>query len=191
MKEQIHKELANLQSELSRLSSAVKHIDEAKELADKVIKSTKEIEIKYQEQLQEVRSLTEAYGVLVDKTVLLTEKLDGIDFPGRLEGIYSAIGKTKESLEEFLDKNETFIKGTAESLNKQIQDIGSAIMEKSKEQAKDTDKQLSGIGDAVGQVKTEMESRFTDSRKDAKLLTVLVIVSIIISLTGLGLSIIL
>lgn len=52
MKDQIHKELASLQSELSRLDGAVKHIEDAKELAKDITKNGHDLQDKYKEHLQ-------------------------------------------------------------------------------------------------------------------------------------------
>ena len=137
MKEQIHKELASLQFELSRLDTAVKHIENAKQLAKSVTENGQGLQTKYKEQLQEVQDLINKYLEWVDKTEKLIDKIDRIDFPMRLDkldnsvtvisqGIQNIQGKLENigrDLKDEIKATETSLKTPIEKNNKEIRTL--------------------------------------------------------------------
>jgi chromosome segregation ATPase len=106
MKEQIHNELASLQSELSRLNSAVKHIEDAKQLAKNITENGQELQAKYKEQLQEVKELTTKYQELVGRAERLIDKIDKVDFPIRLDKLDNAVTAINQGVQNTQGKLE-------------------------------------------------------------------------------------
>jgi len=99
MKEQIHKELAVLQNELSRLDTAVKHIEEAKKLSQSITSIGQKLNSKYEEQLKEVNNLLIQYQGLATKTEELVEKIDKVDFPLRFEKLDIAVTTLNQGMQ--------------------------------------------------------------------------------------------
>jgi len=91
MKDQIHQELAALQEELARLASAVKQIEAAKEVAVSSAQHGKELHQKYNEQLIEIRRMTDQYQELVLQTQMLIKRIETVNFPERLDKIDASI----------------------------------------------------------------------------------------------------
>lgn len=106
MKEQIHKELASLQSELSRLDGAVKHIEDAKRLSKDITENGQELQAKYKEQLQEVKDLTTQYQELVGRAEKLIDKIDKVDFPTRLDKLDASVTGINQGLQNTQGKLE-------------------------------------------------------------------------------------
>jgi len=106
MKEQIHKELASLQSELSRLDGAVKYIEDAKRLSKDITENGQELQAKYKEQLQEVKELTAKYQELVGRADKLIDKIDKVDFPTRLDKLDASVTGINQGLQNTQGKLE-------------------------------------------------------------------------------------
>lgn len=106
MKEEIHKELASLQSELLRLDGAVKHIEDAKQLAKDVTKNGHELQDKYRELLLEVKDLTAKYQELVGRAEKLIDKIDNVDFPTRLDKLDNAVTAINQGIQNTQGKLE-------------------------------------------------------------------------------------
>lgn len=111
MKDQVHKDLAKLQGELSRLDSAVKHIEDAKELTKQITSNGQNLHEKYSDQLKEVKELTSKYQELVTRTEKLTEKIDKIDFPSRLDKLDASVTGINQGIQNVQTKLENL--GTA------------------------------------------------------------------------------
>jgi len=103
MNEQIHKELAALQQELTRLASVAQQMDVAKALAHSAAQGGKELQEKYAAQLQEIKQMTEQYRQLSQRAEQLVGRIDGINFPERLSKIETSIGTITAMIQQKID----------------------------------------------------------------------------------------
>jgi len=114
MKEQIHKELAALQQELSTLAERAKQIESAKEIAINSAKSGQELQKKYEEQLIEIKNMTGQFQLLSQRSLGLVERIDKINFPERLDKIDASIVTITSGLQ--------FVQQKLENTNRGIKD---------------------------------------------------------------------
>lgn len=114
MKEQIHKELAALQQELSALAERAKQIESAKEVAVSSAKSGQELQQKYEEQLIEIKNMTGQFQLLSQRSLGLVERIDKINFPERLDKIDASIVAITTGLQ--------FVQQKLENTNRDVKD---------------------------------------------------------------------
>ena len=128
MNEQLHKEITELQSELSRLNTAVRHIEDASKLATKISTTGDKLEEKYKEQIKEIKGITTQSQKLATKAEALIKKIDSIDFPNRLE----KLDNTVSSINTGLQNVQTKFENHGRDLKDGIRDIKESVGEKLK-----------------------------------------------------------
>lgn len=170
MQEQIHKELAVLQNELSQLDSAVKHIQNAERLAQSIVNTSTELQAKYNDQLREVQELTAQYQELVEKSERIIQKIDQVDFPNRLDKLDSSVAGINQGLQntqlklenlshdivnDLKDINKSLdvaVKGINEGLQHTqliIKESGSKIIDDMKASKNDLDQKIEANGKQI------------------------------------------
>ncbi len=131
MKEQIHKEIASLQQELSRLEKAVDHINDAKELSRQITSKAKTLEEKYSQQIKEVQSLTTQYNQLVHKIEKLLSKIDNVNFPQRLDKLDTTVSSINQGLQNVQAKLENLGRDIKDEFKK-LNDVFTLGMEENR-----------------------------------------------------------
>ena len=128
MIEQINKELLKLQQELDKFNGAVGQVAKAGELSDNLIKSSKELQKSFADQLNKIESLFSEY---MNKTYSHTEdKINKIyvGFQKRLDQEEATLEKfsqltlqnenlTQEYLRKNIEQNEQYVKKLTEEAN--------------------------------------------------------------------------
>lgn len=176
MKEQIHKELALLQSELSRLGRAVKHIEDAKQLAEEITKNEFELQDKYKEQLQEVKSLTAKYQELVSRSEKLIDKIDKVDFPERLNKLDAAITTINLGLQNTQAKLENI----GRDLKYEIKEAQKALSDNLDKTQKKYNDKFTSLRNDITEFKAVVTNQLSINKKELKLLKIFAIVIIIL-----------
>lgn len=176
MIEQIHEELAKLQSELSRLDNAVKHIEYAKQLAKDITKNGHELQDRYKEQLREVRDLTNKYQELAERTEKLIDKIDKVDFPIRLDKLDAAVTTINQGLQNTQAKLENL----GRDLKDEIKEVQKILSDKLDKNQKENNDKFAALQSYMTEFKTEVNNQFSINQKGIKLLKIFAIIIIIL-----------
>jgi cell division protein FtsL len=141
MEDLLQDEIVNLEEELTKLKSAVEYIETAKisiEAASKIINT--------------IIKLKEEFDKLAERAIILIDRMDKIDFPGRLDKIDSkilSVNNEIHSLETRIESsNKTFSLELKSGVKSMISEVGNTkndILFQLKKQSKEIKKVHYGI----------------------------------------------
>ena len=133
MEDILKDEIVKLEGELTKLKSAVEYIETAKisiEAASKIINT--------------IITLKEDFDKLSEKAVTLINKLDNVDFPGRLNNIDSKLLSVSTEIQELKTRIETGdralileMKSLSRNILSEVEDNKNKILDQLEKQSKD------------------------------------------------------
>ena len=136
MNDKIIKELANFQNELSRLDSAVKHIEDAEKISKAVIEKSGELNEKYSQFFNEAKDIMSNFTKASSKAENLIYKLEEIDFDAKFNALNSEFdsvrnefGTIKNQIEELKSSNIELLNDLEKQLSAQEKKIDSSFKE--------------------------------------------------------------
>lgn len=176
MQEQIHKELAVLQNELSQLDSAVTHIQNAERLAQSVVNTGTELQAKYDDQISEVQILIAQYQELTEKAEKVIQAIDQVDFPNRLDKLESLVAGINLGLQNTQLKLENIsheISGDLKDINKSLDEVITGIAEGLQHTQLKIEESSHKIIDDMKVSKNDLDKKMESNRKRIKILMIL------------------
>ncbi len=112
----INSEMESLQNELNQFKSTVEYLNTAENHVKSAMETIKQSKNLYDNKTEELKNSYIAYVELANKVEAFLTKIDGIDFPTRLENIEKTVEQTVSNLEETKT-------ATIDELNKASQNI--------------------------------------------------------------------
>lgn len=128
---EINDNLAEMQEELEKLSSATKEIEKAKNVAQTTILESKQIMEKLisnsknatDAAINESKKLNESAQKLFDAVDILMNKLDKVDFPTRLDKLDNSVTAINTAIQNIFGRFETVEKNLKDEFNSKISSL--------------------------------------------------------------------
>jgi len=131
MNENIHQELIKLQDELSRLKSAVDHIDQAKEAS---LTATDDAE----SDVLMTTKVSEDYKNLAMKSEELVQEIDSIDFPARLDKLDANIAGINAGVQNINSRGDSLERNLSDIINSGVKELDIKLNTIIKDQGKNS-----------------------------------------------------
>lgn len=115
--EQINIELSELQGELSKFKKTIEYLDGAKNAVQNAVQNVNHSELTFTNKIQELKSTYDSIVGLKETVNSIMSRIDGINFPERLDNIERTVILTIDALEGTKKDTIEKVQSAAEAIN--------------------------------------------------------------------------
>lgn len=116
IKQDVKNTLDAIDTELTKLKTAVGHIAEAKDAAKSVTDSVGHLHKVYTDHIDVMRSVNDSYTEQAEKAEDLTERIDKVNFPERLDKVDISVSSINQALQNVQARLESATQGLKETV---------------------------------------------------------------------------